>query len=61
MRLPFTKVQGAGNDCVVLDGTAAPLTLTAEQIQRLGQRRFGVGADQILAVERSPTAGIDFG
>ncbi len=60
MRLRFTKMQGAGNDFVVLDGTAAPVTLTTAQLQRLGDRRFGVGADQILAVERSSTPGVDF-
>jgi diaminopimelate epimerase len=60
MRLRFTKMQGAGNDFVVLDGTAAPIALTPAQLQRLGDRRFGVGADQILAVERSSTPGVDF-
>jgi diaminopimelate epimerase len=60
MRLPFTKMQGAGNDFVVLDGTGAPLQLTPGQLQRLGDRRFGVGADQILLVERSATPGVDF-
>ena len=60
MRLPFTKMHGAGNDFVVLDGTAAPLALTRQQLQHLGDRRFGVGADQILLVETSPTPGIDF-
>jgi diaminopimelate epimerase len=60
MRLPFTKMQGAGNDFVVLDGTRAAIELTPEQLRRLGDRRFGVGADQILAVERSSTPGVDF-
>ena len=60
MRLKFTKMQGAGNDFVVLDGTQAPLMLNTEQLQRLGDRRFGVGADQILAVEKSSTPGVDF-
>ncbi len=60
MRLSFTKMQGAGNDFVVLDGTRAPVQLTPEQLRRLGDRRFGVGADQILAVERSSTPGVDF-
>ncbi|CAD5374217.1 diaminopimelate epimerase [Rubrivivax sp. A210] len=60
MRLRFTKMQGAGNDFVVLDGTRTPLALTPAQLQRLGDRRFGVGADQILAVERSTTPGVDF-
>ena len=60
MRLAFTKMHGAGNDFVVLDGTRAPIELSAAQLQRLGDRRFGVGADQILAVERSSTPGVDF-
>jgi diaminopimelate epimerase len=61
MRLRFTKMQGAGNDFVVLDGTRSPIELSAAQVQRLGDRRFGVGADQVLMVERSDTPGIDFG
>ena len=60
MKLRFTKMQGAGNDFVVLDGTRAPLALTPGQVQRLGDRRFGVGADQILLIERSSTPGVDF-
>ncbi|HJV60639.1 MAG TPA: diaminopimelate epimerase [Albitalea sp.] len=60
MRLPFTKMQGAGNDFVVLDATRSPIELTPDQVRVLGDRRFGVGADQILVVERSTTAGVDF-
>jgi hypothetical protein len=55
MRLRFTKMQGAGNDFVVLDGTRAPVALTPAQARRLGDRRFGVGADQILVVEPRAT------
>ena len=61
MKLRFTKMQGAGNDFVVLDGTRERIELSPAQIQKLGDRRFGVGADQILMVERSRTPGIDFG
>ena len=60
MKLRFTKMHGAGNDFVVLDATRAALALSPEQLRRLGDRRFGVGADQILVVERSDTPGIDF-
>jgi diaminopimelate epimerase len=60
MRLHFTKMQGAGNDFVVLDATRAPIDLTPQQYRALGDRRFGVGADQILVVERSDTPGVDF-
>ena len=60
MKLRFTKMQGAGNDFVVIDATQAPLMLDAVAMRRLGDRRFGVGADQLLVVERSATPGIDF-
>jgi len=60
MRLPFTKMQGAGNDFVVLDATRVPIELTPAQVQRLGDRRLGVGADQILVVEKTDTPGVDF-
>ncbi len=60
MKLRFTKMQGAGNDFVMLDATRAPIALNPAQLQRLGDRRFGVGADQILVVERSRTEGVDF-
>ena len=60
MRLRFTKMQGAGNDFVVLDATRAPLDLDAAQLRRLADRRFGVGADQILIVEPSAAPGVDF-
>ena len=61
MKLHFSKMQGAGNDFVVLDATRAPIELSDAQMRALGDRRFGVGADQILMVERSNKPGIDFG
>ena len=61
MKLRFTKMHGAGNDFVVLDATRSKIELTAAQVQRLADRRFGVGADQILLVEKSSVVGIDFG
>src|SRR6187200_3392158 len=60
MKVRFTKMEGAGNDFVMLDATRTPLALTDEQVRRLGDRRFGVGADQILVVEPSQTPGVDF-
>ncbi len=58
MRLSFTKMQGAGNDFVVLDGRAGlPASVfTADVLRRLADRRLGVGADQILVVERPSLA-----
>jgi diaminopimelate epimerase len=60
MRIPFTKMQGAGNDFVVLDETRGRLGLTTAHYRFLGDRHFGVGADQILTVRPSPGDGIDF-
>ncbi len=60
MKLAFTKMQGAGNDFVVIDATRAPVSLSVEQWQKVADRRFGVGADQILIVEASDTPQADF-
>lgn len=60
MHIRFTKMQGAGNDFVVLDETQGRLGLTPAQYRFLADRHFGVGADQILTVRPSPAEGIDF-
>ena len=60
MRIPFTKMQGAGNDFVVLDETRGLLGLSPAHYRFLGDRHFGVGADQILSVRPSPGEGLDF-
>ncbi|MDP3520143.1 MAG: diaminopimelate epimerase [Hydrogenophaga sp.] len=60
MLIRFTKMQGAGNDFVVLDETQGRLGLSAAQYRFLADRHFGVGADQILTVRPAPTAGVDF-
>ncbi|MBW0170590.1 MAG: diaminopimelate epimerase [Hydrogenophaga sp.] len=60
MHIRFTKMQGAGNDFVVLDETQGRLGLTAAQYRFLADRHFGVGADQILSVRPSPAEGLDF-
>jgi diaminopimelate epimerase len=60
MHIRFTKMQGAGNDFVVLDETQGRLGLNAAQYRFLADRHFGVGADQILSVRPSPASGLDF-
>ena len=62
MLIRFTKMQGAGNDFVVLDETQGSLGLTPAHYRRLADRHLGVGADQILSVRAAPpgAAGIDF-
>ncbi|HEY4665199.1 MAG TPA: diaminopimelate epimerase [Comamonas sp.] len=60
MHIRFTKMQGAGNDFVVLDETQGRLGLTPAHYRFLADRHFGVGADQILSVRPSPAEGVDF-
>ncbi|MEO0003917.1 MAG: hypothetical protein RLZZ22_1609 [Pseudomonadota bacterium] len=60
MRIPFTKMQGAGNDFVVLDETRARFGLSTAQYRFLADRHFGVGADQILTVRPAPVPELDF-
>lgn len=60
MKLAFTKMHGLGNDFVVLDGISQSVSLTPAQWKWLGDRHFGVGADQMLLVEASTREGIDF-
>jgi diaminopimelate epimerase len=60
MKLRFTKMQGAGNDFVVLDGVSRPVELTPERARRIADRHYGVGCDQVLLVEPARGAGADF-
>jgi diaminopimelate epimerase len=60
MRLKFTKMQGLGNDFVVLDATAQPIDLEPRQLRYIADRHFGVGCDQILKVEPPREPGTDF-
>ncbi len=57
MRVPFTKMQGLGNDFVLLDERAAPLGLDAARLRRLADRRYGVGCDQVLIIDPPSVAG----
>ncbi|MDD3764565.1 MAG: diaminopimelate epimerase [Nevskiales bacterium] len=58
--MQFTKMHGAGNDFVVIDATRAPFRPTPALLQRLTDRRFGVGCDQVLVVEAPSTPDVDF-
>ncbi|GAC1533565.1 MAG: diaminopimelate epimerase [Ramlibacter sp.] len=60
MRIRFTKMQGAGNDFVVLDETRGRLQLLPSQYRWLADRHFGVGADQVLLVRPASDAAVDF-
>ena len=60
MKLQFTKMHGAGNDFVMIDGVRQSIHLTPEQLRFLANRHFGVGCDQILLVEKSQNPAADF-
>lgn len=60
MKLQFTKMHGAGNDFIVIDAIHQDIDFTPAQWQRLADRRFGIGADQILVVEKPRLPGCDF-
>jgi diaminopimelate epimerase len=62
MKIPFTKMQGAGNDFVMLDAVTNPAlsNLSAAQFRALADRHFGIGCDQILMVEKPRSADADF-
>jgi diaminopimelate epimerase len=59
-RLRFTKMQGLGNDFVVVDGVRERIDLQPSEIRRLADRHFGVGCDQVLLVEKPTRSDVDF-
>jgi diaminopimelate epimerase len=60
MKLKFTKMHGAGNDFVVIDAINQHIDFSPEQWKRIADRRFGIGADQMLVVEKSRLLDTDF-
>lgn len=54
--IKFTKMQGAGNDFMVIDGITQSISLSADTINKLAHRQFGIGFDQLLLVESSTVA-----
>jgi diaminopimelate epimerase len=60
MKLKFTKMHGAGNDFIVVDAISQQVELSTQQWAALADRRFGIGADQVLVVQKSDTEGCDF-
>lgn len=60
MVVKFTKMHGLGNDFVVIDATAAPLDLSPQFLQKISNRKTGVGCDQLLIVEAASEPDVDF-
>ena len=60
MKLKFAKMQGVGNDFVVIDGVRRRVEMTPQLAKRLADRHFGVGCDQVLLVENPQRPDADF-
>lgn len=60
MRLNFSKMHGLGNDFVVIDAINQHVELASEQVRLIADRRFGVGCDQLLLVEKPRSADAEF-
>lgn len=60
MELSFTKMQGTGNDFVVIDATKTPFSLWPDVIRALADRHTGIGFDQMLVVQADETGEADF-
>ncbi len=59
-RLRFAKMQGQGNDFVVVDGVRQEVVLAPDRVRAIADRHFGVGCDQLLVVERPVSPENDF-
>ena len=60
MKLKFSKMHGAGNDFIVIDAINQTIDFNSAQWKHLADRRFGIGADQILVVQKADIDGVDF-
>jgi diaminopimelate epimerase len=60
MKIRFSKMQGAGNDFVVIDCINQAIGLTTEQVRSMADRHFGIGCDQLLLVENPVSGDADF-
>jgi len=60
MELKFTKMQGLGNDFVMVDAVRQLVQMTPDLARRLADRRFGIGCDQVLVVEPAGGPEVDF-
>lgn len=60
MRLRFTKMQGIGNDFVMVDAISQKVNINSEDARKLADRHFGIGCDQVLIVEAPRDSEMDF-
>ena len=57
-KIPFTKMDGLGNDFVIIDNRSGNIGLTPDQIVAIGNRKTGVGFDQLILLEKSDKAAV---
>jgi len=55
-KIKFSKLNGQGNDFVIIDDTSSSINLSKDQIARICHRNFGIGADGLILVRKSLTA-----
>jgi len=60
MQMKFTKMQGLGNDFVVIDALTQNIRVSAAMVRRLANRTLGIGCDQVLVIEPPSDPDIDF-
>jgi diaminopimelate epimerase len=59
MRLQFNKYQGTGNDFIIIDNRLGLINLTDEQVKFLCDRKFGIGSDGLILLEKSEKLDFD--
>lgn len=56
--IPFRKMNGIGNDFIIVDGRSEPRSFTPEQVNAWSNRQSGIGCDQFIVMENSDVADI---
>jgi diaminopimelate epimerase len=55
-KIKFSKLNGQGNDFVIIDDTSSSINLSKDQIAKICHRNFGIGADGLILVRKSTDA-----
>ena len=58
MNIHFRKMNGLGNDFVVLDARKSPIVISEAQARAISNRKTGIGCDQLIVMEKSATADV---
>ncbi len=56
MSRPFLKMNGLGNDFVVVEARSAPFSPTVEEVRAIANRQTGIGCDQLISIETATNA-----